>query len=85
MRIVRVGLVFPVHTVEWEDLGRSDVGNGEDFRTCHRFVIVLGSAIQHGTPLNLIIATCLMFRHLKTLEKPDDPWPFPILNKPLES
>ena len=53
-----------------EDLCRSDVGNGQDFRSC---VIVLGSSIQHSPPLNLIIATCLMLRHLRTLKEPDDP------------
>ena len=59
--------------MEWEDLGRSDVGHSDDFRTSHRCVIILRSAIHDCPPLNLIIATCLMLRHLRTLEKPDDP------------
>ena len=39
---------------------------------CYCCVVILGSAVQHSPPLNLIIATCLVLRHLWTLKEADD-------------
>ena len=54
-------------------LSRSNIGNGEDVRTRNCCVVVFGSSSEHSPSLDLIIATCRVFRHLRTLEKADDP------------
>ena len=68
----RHGIVI-VHAVVGQVLSRGDVGDGEDVRTRHRCVVVFGSSSEHSPSLDLIIATCRVFRHLRTLEKTDDP------------
>ena len=73
MRRIHSGAVVVMSAVIGQDLGRSHVGDGEDVRPCHRCVVVFGSAVQHSASLDLIIATRLMFRHLRTLKKSDDP------------
>ena len=54
-------------------LGGGNIGHGENVRSCNASVVVLGSPGEHSPSLNLIIATCQVFRHLRTLEKTDDP------------
>ena len=42
-------------------------------RSCNCSVVVLGSSGKQSPSLDLIIATCRVFRHFRTLEKTDDP------------
>ena len=63
----------PGITMMRQVLGGGYIGHGEDVRTRNAGVVVLGSSGEHSSSLDLIIATCRVFRHLRTLEKTDDP------------
>ena len=55
-------------------LGGCHIGHSEDVRSCNCSVVVLGSSGKHiSASLDLIVATCRVFRHLRTLKKSDDP------------
>ena len=70
-------------------LSGGHIGHGEDVRSCDCSVVVLGSSCKHSPSLDLVIATCRVFRHISGhWKKPMIPalnWPLPILNKRLES
>ena len=73
MRVRVLGLVIIFDEVVRKILSSGHIGDREDFRSGDRRVVVLGSSGKHGASLNLIIATCRVFRHLGTLEKTNDP------------
>ena len=67
------GLVIIVDAVTGQVLSCGNIGNGEDVRSRDCSVVVLGPSCEHSPSLDLVIATCRVFRHLRTLEKTDDP------------
>ena len=62
-----------VDAVMGQVLSCGGIGSSEDVQSRDRSVIVFGSSCEHSPSLDLIIATCRVFRHLRTLEKTDDP------------
>ena len=86
--VLVMGLVVVLDEMVGKSLGSGNVGDGEDFGTGNCRVVVFGSPCDFCTSLDLIIATCQVFRHLRTLEKAMVPvfnWPLPILYMRLES
>ena len=73
MRFRVLGLVIVLDEVVGEILSGGHICNCEEFRSGNCCVVVFGSSCDHSASLNLIIATCQVFRHLRTLEKTDDP------------
>ena len=73
MRVLVLGFVIVLDEVIGEVLSGCHIGDCEDFGSWNCRVVVFGSSCNHSTSLNLIIATCQVFRHLRTLEKADDP------------
>ena len=71
--VLVMGLVVVLDEMVGKSLGSGNVGDGEDFGTRNCRVVVFGSPCDFCTSLDLIIATCQVFRHLRTLEKADDP------------
>ena len=71
--VLVMGLVVVLDEMVGKSLGSGNVGDGEDFGTGNCRVVVFGSPCDFCTSLDLIIATCQVFRHLRTLEKADDP------------
>ena len=67
------GLIIPLDEVVRKILCSGHICDCEDFRSGNCRVVVFGSSGKHSASLNLIIATCQVFRHLRTLEKTDDP------------
>ena len=68
-----LSFVIVLDEVVWEVLSGCHIGDSEDFRSGNSRVVVFRSSRKFGTSLDLIIATCQVFRHLRTLEKTDDP------------
>ena len=73
MRFRVLGLVIVLDEVVGEILSGGHICDCEEFRSGNCCVVVFGSSCDHSASLNLIIATCQVFRHLRTLEKTDDP------------
>ena len=71
--VLVMGLVVVLDEMVGKSLGSGDVGDCEDFGAGNCRVVVFGSPCDFCTSLDLIIATCQVFRHLRTLEKADDP------------
>ena len=68
-----LGFVIIFDEVVRKILSSGHICDCEEFRSGNCRVVVLGSSCKHSASLNLIIATCQVFRHLGTLEKTDDP------------
>ena len=73
MRVLVLSLVIVLDEVVWEVLSGCHICHREDFGSGNCRVVVFGSSCDHSSSLNLIIATCQVFRHLRTLEKTNDP------------
>ena len=71
--VLVAGLVIILDEMVGKSLGSGDVGDCEDFGADNCRVVVFGSSCDFCSSLDLIIATCQVFRHLRTLEKADDP------------
>ena len=71
--VLVAGLVIILDEMVGKSLGSGNVGDCEDFGADNCRVVVFGSSCDFGSSLDLIIATCHVFRHLRTLEKADDP------------
>ena len=73
MRVLVLSFVIVLDEVAGEILSGGHVGHCENVRSWNCRVVIFGSSCDHSSSLNLIIATCQVFRHLWTLEKADDP------------
>ena len=67
------GPIIVLDEVVRKILSSGHICDGEDVRSGNCRVVVFGSSCKHSPSLDLIIATCRVFRHLGTLEKTDDP------------
>ena len=71
--VLVAGLVIIFDEMVGKSLGSGDIGDCEEFGADNCRVVVFGSSCDFCSSLDLIIATCHVFRHLRRLEKADDP------------